>query len=33
MPDKPVKPEDTAEGKVIRGAAVGSGVFLAWLIF
>jgi len=31
MSDKPVKPEDTTGGKVIRGAAAGLGVLLTWL--
>ncbi len=33
MPDKPVRPSDTRGGKIIRGASVGTGIFLSWLMY
>jgi len=33
MPDKPIRPSDTKEGKIIRGASVGTGIFLSWLLY
>jgi len=33
MPDKPVRPSDIKEGKIIRGASVGTGIFLSWLMY